>query len=145
MEQVDGGTQRVDRIPLARHIERRISPPLDATTSLGEHRGAADADEGEARIGPAVLSGLQEEGARPLLGELAVQAHRRLPVGEKSTHDRDHASARSELAEAFEIRSRAAGRREREAPGDAIAHEFSPPASRGVKQVRAPVWHATPV
>ena len=136
-QELDGGAQRRQRIALARDVERGGAPPGHGAVAFGEKCAAAYADEGEARVRAPMLGRLQEEGARSLLGELAVEAHRSLAIGEQAADHGDHASPGRELAKAVECGCGAARGREREAPGATLAHVRG--SGRGVKQVRDPV------
>src|SRR5690606_18598638 len=101
---------------------------------------ARAADEREARPDAALLGGFEQERPRCARGELAVQADRRLTVGEQLADHRDHAVPGGEPG----VEVLAGGR---------LAHARSPAAVSSVtigssgstsKHACAPVWHAGP-
>ena len=128
-----------------RHADGRLADPVRLTVPLGERRPARDADERPARPDPAVLGRLEQEGAGPLAGELAVDADRGLAVGHESAHDGDDPAVPGEHAEDVE---RGPGlpvgqvRRGRRGRCRAHASLTTAPRSSASKQVRAPVWQA---
>ena len=63
---------------------------------------ARGADDRPARPDAAVLGGLEEEGAGPVAGELAVDADRGLGVAHEAAHDGDDAAVAGEHAEDVE-------------------------------------------
>src|SRR5919112_1691438 len=97
------------------------------------------------RSAATVLGGLQEERARQVAGELAVDPQRGLGVGQQPADDGNHPPVAGELAELLAAR-----------PGDAegevwrAAHDAPPGAtttaasSRPSKQLVVPVWQAAP-
>ena len=112
--------------------------------ALGEGGAARGADDRPARPDPAVLGRLEEEGARPVAGELAVDADRRLGVTHEAAHDRDDPPVAGEHAEDVE------GGQVCRRPGRAWSPRRMPcsrvlttaPRSSASKQVRSPVWQA---
>ena len=77
--------------------------------SVSVARAARRRRTSSATTTPAVLGRLQQEGARPVAGELAVDADRGLAVGQQPADDRDDPPVAGELAEAS--RSARSGRR----------------------------------
>jgi hypothetical protein len=92
----DGG-QRVGR-QVVGEPGQRVAQPQRGAVPLGEHPGAGDADEAVPRPLLALLGGLQQHGARPVAGELAVDADRGLGVGQQPPGDRED-GALAELVE----------------------------------------------
>ena len=140
--------KRFQGITPLRDIVGWCAPPTRHTIRLREHGCAPGTDKREAGVRATLLGRLQEEGARTLLRELAIQAHRRLAIGKESSHNRDHPSTRSQLPESVKIRSNPPGSREGKAPGDGLPHSTSSESrssesgsseSMGTKHVREPV------
>jgi hypothetical protein len=77
--------------------------PVGLSVARGERGRGADADERVAGPGPAVLRGLQQEGAGALGGELAVERDRGVAVGEELAGDRNDAAVGGQLAERLEV------------------------------------------
>ena len=86
-QRCDGAGENVKRRADSRDAGGRVADPMCPPVLLGECRGGADADERVTRPGATVLGGLQQEGARPVLGELAIEADRSLTVGEELAGD----------------------------------------------------------
>ena len=97
------GAQRLERVAPDGHALRRRAEPGRDTVALGERRRAAHADEGVARPHAAVLGGLEQVRAGPLVGQGAVQRDRRLAVGEQRPGDRDDPTVARERAERLEV------------------------------------------
>ncbi len=103
VQRLQGGAQHLQRVAGGGDADRRGAEPAGlAVLAGGERGGAAHADEGVARPA-ALLGGLQQEGAGPLLGEAAVEADRGEAVREEPAGDRDDPGVDGELAEGFEI------------------------------------------
>ena len=100
---LDGGAQGGERVAVGGDADGRGAEPVGLAVALGEGGGAADADEGVAGPGAAVLRGLQQEGAGALGGELAVEPDGGVAVGEQPAGDGDDAAVVRQLAEGLEV------------------------------------------
>ena len=101
----DGVAQGLGRVAGGGHADRRVADPVGLAVALGQGRGAAGADDRVARPHAAVLGGLEQERARLVPRELAVDADRRLAVGEQPPHDGDDpAVLEGELGEDLQAR-----------------------------------------
>ena len=99
------------RVAVGGQPDRRLADPVHPAVLLGQRRRAAGPDDRVARPHAAVLGGLEQEGAGRVLGELAVDADRRLGVGEHAAYDRDDATVlERQLGEDLEARPRASPR-----------------------------------
>ena len=132
----DGG-QRVVR-QVVGEAGHRVAEPLRDAVPLGEDAGAADPDEAVPRPALALLGRLQQHGAGPVAGQLAVDADGGLAVGEQPPGDRHHGTGPTHLVERVELLAARAG--------DAEPHGVLPSTagSRRWKQLRSPVWQAGP-
>ncbi|GAA3480769.1 hypothetical protein GCM10018966_053000 [Streptomyces yanii] len=100
---LDGGAQGVQRIPVDGDADGRGAEPVCLPVADGEGGGAADADEGVAGPGTAVLRGFEEERAGALARELAVERDRGVAVREESAADGDDTPVGGQLAEGLKI------------------------------------------
>ncbi len=104
VQRLESGAQGGERVAVRGDADGRGAQPMRLTVANGQGSGAADADEGVARPRAAVLRGLQQEGARPLGGQLAVETHRRVAVGEEAAGDGDDSAVLREGAEGLRVR-----------------------------------------
>ena len=102
VQRVEGAGQRLESRSAGGHAHRRLAQPVRLPVDLGEGRARRGAHDRVPRPDPAVLGRLQQERARPVVGELAVQPDRRLGVGEQPADDRDHPAVAGQLAEGVE-------------------------------------------
>ena len=98
----DGG-QRVGR-QVVGEPGHGVAQPLGDAVPLGQHAGAADAHEAVPRPPLALLGRLEQHRARPVAGELAVDADGGLAVGQQPAghrHDRRSSAANSSRRRAW--------------------------------------------
>ncbi|GAA3133895.1 hypothetical protein GCM10017687_57530 [Streptomyces echinatus] len=100
---LEGGAQGLQGVAVRGDADGRGAEPVGLSVPRGERGGAADPDEGVPGPGPAVLRGLQQEGAGAFGGELAVQRDRGVSVGEELARDRDDTTVGGQLAEGLEV------------------------------------------
>ena len=81
--------QRLDGVAARGDADRRLADPHGLPVLLGQRRPAGGAHDGVARPDPAVLGGLEEEGARPVPGQLAVDPDGGLGIRHEAAHDGD--------------------------------------------------------
>ena len=71
-QQFHGGPQRLQWVPADGRSGRRGAQPHGLTIAHRQCRGGTGSDERPTRPGPAILGGLQQEGARTAGSQLAV-------------------------------------------------------------------------
>ena len=130
LEPLDRLPQRLQRVLGV--VRGAVAGPHRATVALGEHGLGPHPDEGVARPRAAVLGGLEQERARAVARERAVEADRGEPVGEQPAGHRDHRLGGGQGVELRPVR-----------PDDAVGHAGGPPTtaprSTASKHVRSPV------
>ncbi len=121
------------RVATSRQADRSVAQPADLTSLFSERCGRPDTDEGIPRP-DSLLGRLEEVGARQVRRQLGVEADGTFAVGKKAAKDRNHPAFDGELAELLQR-------------GGEIADHVcrsGPLSRRASKQVRSPVWQATP-
>ena len=89
-QQLQGGAQRLQRVAAGGRVLRHRAQPHRFAVAHRQRRRRAGADERPPRPRPAVLGRLQQEGAGPVGGELAVRRQRGLAVGQDLAGHRHH-------------------------------------------------------
>ena len=133
----DGG-QRVVR-QVVGEAGHRVAQPLRDAVPLGQDAGAAHPDEAVPRPPLALLGRLQQHGARPVAGQLAVDADGGLAVGEQPAGDRHHGTGPTRP-----VRAGANSSRLGLVTPNLMRGSPRRPGSPRWKQLRSPVWQAGP-
>src|SRR4051794_20172800 len=118
-------------------ILRADAAPHGSPGPLAQRRGRLHPDDGVARPHAAVLGRLEQERARPVAGELAIGADRRLRIRKQPPRHGDDPLVVQAPPELSQFRR-----------GDAGGHGAGTPTTTSrtsaSKHVRSPVWQAAP-
>src|SRR5262249_49124448 len=127
LQRSPSGAEDVERVAGVWQPIGQLPRPAGGTVHCGQCGRRVHADERPPREGAARLGRFEQERAGAPAGQLAIDADRRLPVGEQGARERHEAMRLGQFAQF--------------GAGDRHALTASAPAS---KQVRSPVWQATP-